>query len=324
MDRPRRGQSSQQPQQWRHNSTKSQREKRLERFSKPPPATNTVEDFGFVSKGDERLKDHRNQEQYHKHITKKYLSFCATSGGPDSLESDFAALSLTPVSRPASSHHPSQRPEASKNVVYNDARNAELTSILLSMRKLREGITASRRIDAFAVDVFKQHIRAAILVQQIESYHSALLHLLYEFHALNPLNPADLQEFASYLMLHHAARMEDYTAAYAVRNEFAVGERRILQVVSALVHGNWWSWRVARNKVDQYVGRLMDFAEERMRALMLKSIGATYFKVERKWLEIVAGMDWEKLRAQFEVGWELDAATGMVTVRRPKMRGKPG
>lgn len=125
-------------------------------------------------------------------------------------------------------------------------------------------------------------------------------------------------------MLHLAARMEDYAGAYAVRNEFGIRERRVLQVVSALVHGDWWSWRVARNKVDQYIGRLMDFAEERMRGLMLKCVGATYFKIERKWLEVVAGMEWEKLKAEFKVGWELDEDTNVITVRRPRARGTPG
>jgi len=207
--------------------------------------------------------------------------------------------------------------------VYNDARNAELSSILLGMRKLREGITAARRTDKFAVEVFKQHIRAAVLVQQIDNYHAPLLHLLYNLHAANPLPSLDVQEFASYHMLHLAAYLEEYGAALAVKNEFRIVDRRALQAVHAIIHGNYWSYRAARNRVDQYMGRLIDYAELRMRKLMLKSIGATYFTVDLPYLEVVGGLPWKRLREEYGVGWELNEATGTVTVRRPKMKASP-
>lgn len=218
---------------------------------------------------------------------------------------------------------PLNRPAPSKNHIFNDARNGELTSILLSMRKLREGITSSRRADAFAVDVFKQHIRAAILVQQFESYHAALKYLLYEIHPQRPLSPQDLQEFAVYYVLHLAAKLEDYADAFAVRAEFNVTDQRALQAVRAMIHGNYWSYRAARKRVDQYMGRLMDFAEERVRKRMLKCIGATYFTIEVGYLELVSGMSWARLVAECGVGWELDPATGTVTVKRPKLKSAP-
>jgi len=191
------------------------------------------------------------------------------------------------------------------------------------MRKLREGITAARRVDKFAVEVFKQHIRAAILVQQIDNYHAALLYLLYNLHATNPLPSFDVQEFASYHMLHLAARLEEYGAALAVKNEFRIVDRRALQAVHAIIHGNYWSYRAARNRVDQYMGRLIDYAEDRMRKLMLKSIGATYFTVDLPYLEVVSGLPWKRLKEDYAVGWELNGATKTVTVRRPKMKSSP-
>ena len=235
---------------------------------------------------------------------------------------DFASLALTPLNNPRSTAAPSSS-SSSTNSVYVDSRNAELSSILLNMRKLREGVVASRRTDRFAVDVFKQHIRAAILVQQIESYHPALLHLLYTLHALHPLPPLDVQEFAGYHMLHLAARLEEYGAALAVKAEFRVADRRALQALGAVIHGNYWSYRAARNRVDQYVGRLMDFAEDRMRRLMLKCVGAAYMTIDLPYLEVVSGMSWRKLKEVHKVGWELNGATKTVTVKRPKMRMNP-
>ncbi|KAI5800923.1 hypothetical protein FPQ18DRAFT_316698 [Pyronema domesticum] len=281
------------------------------------PQEADLDDFGFVSKGDERLKDLRNQELYHKHITRKYLEFCGTSGTSDQLEFEFAKLAITPLNNPKSTA------AASKNIVYNDQRNAELSSILLGMRKLREGITAARRVDKFAIEVFKQHIRAAILVQQKDSYHPALTYLLYELHSYMPLSTLDIQEFGSYHMLHLAACMEEYGAALAVKNEFQIADQRALQALNGLIHGNYWSYRAARNRVDQYMGRLMDYAEDRMRKLALKSIGAAYFTVNLPYLEAVSGLPWEKLQEEYSVGWELDRAQGMVTVKRPKMKTKP-
>lgn len=207
--------------------------------------------------------------------------------------------------------------------MYNDIRNGELSSILLCMRKLREGIVASRRVDKFAVEVFMQHIRAAILVQQRDNYHPALLHLLYTLHPALPLQPLDTQEFASYHMLHAAAAEEDYGSALAIKHEFGITDRRATQAVAALIHGNYWSYRAARNRVDQYVGRLMDYAEDRMRRLMLKCMGATYHSIDLAHLEIVAGMAWKRLQEDYSVGWELESITGTVTIKRSKGKAKP-
>ncbi|KAA8914288.1 hypothetical protein FN846DRAFT_927322 [Sphaerosporella brunnea] len=229
---------------------------------------------------------------------------------------------MTPLNNPRSSvsHNSGGSGSGSKNRVYADNRNAELSSILLGMRKLREGITAARRVDKFAIEVFKQHIRAAILVQQIENYHSALTYLLYSLHPAMPLLALDVQEFASYHMLHLAACLNEYGAALAVKNEFGLVDSRALQAVHAIIHGNYWSYRAARNRVDQYMGRLMDYAEDRMRKLMLKAIGATYFTIDLPYLEVVSGVSWKTLKDDYSVGWELDGARKIQPSRRGMIR----
>lgn len=168
-------------------------------------------------------------------------------------------------------------------------------------------------------------MRTGILAQQPDSYASALLTLLYDLHPKLPLPHDQLVEFASYQILHLACRVEDFRGAYEVRWEFDIRDRRIDQVLRALVGGDWWSWRCARNRVDQCRGRLMDFAEERMRKQALEGIGRAFMRVERIWLEKVMGMEWGELRREFGVGWELEGRDGdeeaqVVVIKRPRVK----
>jgi len=308
----------QNPFSWRPKTNHAASSSRL----KPP-----IEEYGFVSKGDESLLNFQTQEKCQKQIVKKYLEFCGASGGPGQLESEFAKLAVTPLNNPhAVTVNPAisqaQR-DSPKNATYANARNAEISSILLSMRKLREGIVASGRIDKFAVDVYKFQIRAAILMQQVDTYHPALLHLLYTMHPVTPLSSLERQEFGAYHMLHLAGYREDYGQALAAKREFRVADKRSLQALDSMIHGNYWSYRAARNRVDQYLGRLMDYAEHRMRRAMLKCIGAAYFTVELAYIEIVAGMSWKRLQEEYQVGWELNEDTNVVTIRRPRSKQAP-
>ena len=54
-----------------------------------------------------------------------------------------------------------------------------LSEVLSALRKLREGIVASKRKDAFAVQAYLFCIRVSVLVKHSESYHPAILHLLH-------------------------------------------------------------------------------------------------------------------------------------------------
>ena len=60
---------------------------------------------------------------------------------------------------------------------------AELAILLMSMRKLREGLLASARTDSFAQRAYIFLIRAALLTSTYESYTPALFHLLGRIHA---------------------------------------------------------------------------------------------------------------------------------------------
>lgn len=155
-------------------------------------------------------------------------------------------------------------------------------------------------------------------MKHTESYHPALLHLLHTIHPVVPLSPGELQEFAGYYMLHLACHMENYSEAFIVKRVFGVRDYRITQAIMALVHGNYWSFRAMKRKVDLYKGRLLEDAEKRMRTDTLKCLGKTYFTLELDYVETVMGMQWEDLRKEYQVGWELDDAREIVTLRRVK------
>lgn len=243
--------------------------------------------------------------RYYTQIVEKYIKFCGSADGSsdldDKLASAFSSLALT-----------------DKNARFADSQNAELSSILLSMRKLREGIVASNRVDPFTHQVYVFIIRAAILMKHTESYHPALLHLLHTIHPTIPLSSGELQEFAGYYMLHLACHMENYSEAFMVKQAFGVKDYRITQAIAALVHGNYWSFRAVKRKVDLYKGRLLEDAEKRMRTNTLKCLGKTYFVLGLDYVETVMGMQWEDLKKEYQVGWELDNAREIVTLRRQK------
>lgn len=248
--------------------------------------------------------------RYYTRIVEKYIKFCGSADGSSDLDSKLAAA-FASLALPG------------KNARFADSSNSELSSILLSMRKLREGIVASKRIDAFTHQVYVFVIRAAILMKHTESYHPALLHLLNTIHPVIPLSSNELQEFAGYYMLHLACHMENYSEAFMVQREFGVKDYRITQAIVALVHGNYWSFRAMKRKVDLYKGRLLEDAENRMRKDTLKCLGKTYFTLELGYVETVMGMQWEDLKKEYQVGWELDDAGEVVTLRRVKKATPP-
>ncbi|KAG0640827.1 hypothetical protein HOY80DRAFT_775633 [Tuber brumale] len=204
-----------------------------------------------------------------------------------------------------------------KNARYADSHNAELANIILSMRKLREGIVGSSRVDAFSSKAYMFMIRISILMKHPDSYHPAIRHLLYDIHPYVPLSANEKQEFAGYLVLHLASKMEAYNEAFMIKREFRVTDYRILQAVDAMIQGNYWSFRATRRKVDLYKARLLEDAEQRMRDHTLKCLGKSYFTVDVNYLESVTGAKWDELKKEFGVGWDMNSA-GIVTVRKQK------
>lgn len=165
----------------------------------------------------------------------------------------------------------------------------------------------------------------------MESYHPALLHLLYTMHPTSPLTKTELHEFASYLILDLACRQADLAGAQRVRVRFRVGaggstlgdtnglgSGKVGKVLFALVHDDYELWRRVRRSVDAHQGALMDWAEEGVRMHALKCLGRAYLNVDLAFLERVTDEKWATLVGTHKVGWELQDAK--VIIRKPKAR----
>ncbi len=241
------------------------------------------------------------------------MKFCAASGGGNELEKQFSTLSLA-MTDGASGSNSSQT-----DISYQDlGKERELSTVMTAMRKLREGIVATARTDNFSQRVYVFIIRASILTKARESYYPALLHLLERMHPAQPLSTPELHEFVGYRILDLVCRQQDFAAAYDVRHAYKYNDRRVNNVLDALVHDNWHLFWKMRKAVDGYQKKLMEWAEDAVRVQALKCLGRTYLSVDRRFVERVAERNWEGLRKSNGVGWDLEG--WKVIIRRPKER----
>lgn len=297
---------------------------------KPVPS-DPLDAYGLPSKGETKLHDYKTQESYHSKIVERYVKFCAASGGGAELAAAFVSLALQPG--PSQNHPVSQSlkrppmPSAARTTATAAstagprAPNPDLATIWLAMRKLREGITGSRRSDGFAQRAYMFMIQATILTGSWESYQPALLYLLHDIHAATPLSAPELQEFVSYHVLDLACRQAELGQAMGVRRAFgpAAVNRRVDAMLRALIHDDWVRfWRV-RRAVDGYQRAIIDHAQERMRLHALKCLGRSYMNADRAFIERSCDASWEDLVSS-GCGWQLQDG-GNVTIRRPKAKG---
>jgi hypothetical protein len=267
-----------------------------------------------------RLLDHKTQERYYTKIVERYMTFCTDAGKGDELLRRLGHLSISTENEkppPLLPSNPGLRPS---NIDANlDAgEQKELSTITMAMRKLREGIVASNRVDNFSIQAYIFCIRLSILVKHMESYHPAILHLLKRMHTVLPLSKADLQEFVGYLVLDLACRQNDLAAAYVVRQEYQLHDAKVDAILQALAHDNYFMfWRIRRS-VDGYKAKLMEFAEDGMRKQALKCLGRSYFSIDLPSLEEYTNSSWSSLTKVHGVGWQLEGTK--VIIRKPKPR----
>lgn len=291
-----------------------------------------------TSNSSARLLNFKTQENYYTKIVDRYMSFCSDAGRSDELLRRMSQLSVQssgaiqqapakPLKGLASSIYASpntkltnplsQLPSVPKKPVEHDS-SKDLSMLTMSMRKLREGIVASNRIDEFSTQAYIFCIRLSILIKHMESYHPALLHLLHRMHTVRPLSRLDLQEFAGYLILDLACRQQDLAQAHVVRIRYGVKDTKILAVLGALAHENYYVFWQVKRSVDGHKAKLMEYAEEAIRLHALKCLGRSYFTVSLRFLEQMTGSTWAALVKENKVGWELNG--GEVIIRKPKAR----
>ncbi|KAL2066940.1 hypothetical protein VTL71DRAFT_1364 [Oculimacula yallundae] len=288
-----------------------------------PMNLDPLEVIGLPSKGDNRLLDHKAQERYYTKIVERYMAFCSEAGRGDELLRRMAQMDITnqnitenqrPMTAPAT-------PSISMNTMAANADvsgQKDLSVLIMAMRKLREGIVASKRVDDFSIQAYIFCIRLSILVKHMESYHPAILHLLKKMHTVQPLTNTELQEFVGYLVLDLACRQNDLSHAYLVRNEYRLHDNKVDAILRSLAHDNYFLfWRVKRS-VDGHKAKLMEFAEDGMKKQALKCLGRSYLSIDLPTLEQTTNTPWSRLKNDYAVGWQLEGTK--VIIRKPKTK----
>ncbi|KAJ5155497.1 SAC3/GANP/Nin1/mts3/eIF-3 p25 [Penicillium capsulatum] len=296
------------------------------------PVADSLAAVGFVSKGDSTLRDHQAQVDYFKRITKRYLEFCS-----DHRRDLDAALASLPLNRSndATSNPPAAQPSPKLNSTGKPIPqpSTELSTLLLSLRKLREAImaTAATTPIPFAQQVHVFSIRLAIRARHPPSYYPSLKHSLHQLHSdSHPLPDSEYKDLVSYLILDYACREEDMVSAFELRararQEHGFRSQTVDQVLDAVMHDNWIVFWQVYNRVDSYLRAVMNWAVDRVRRHALKAVGSAYFNVHVSW--ILGGCTgdeenwtWEKLVATEKLGWEKEG--DRVIIRRPKARPAP-
>lgn len=281
--------------------------------------------MGLPSKGEARLLDHKNQERYYTKIVERYLSFCSDAGDRQALLRQFASLSIA-KERASSSGTDASLPSTTTGSTASSASSSafpqpntkDLSVVLMALRKLREGIIASKRVDDFATQAYLFNVRTAVLVKHSESYHPAILHLLRAIHPKNPLTSVELREVTGYLVLDAACRRGDLAEAFALRNRYHLRDPKVDSILRALVRDDFIAFGRIRGSVDGHKAKFLEFSEDAMRRHTLKAFGRAFLSVDADFLERATGSKFRELVEKDGVGWHSDGTR--VVIRSIKGR----
>ncbi|KAF7191948.1 hypothetical protein HII31_06758 [Pseudocercospora fuligena] len=284
---------------------------------KPMPM-DPLDAYGLPSKGETRLHDYKAQEAYFREIKGRYMKFCASAGGGEGLEEALSSLSIqdsTPLTGSKKSTQTQERPQLPHRPSATERPN-DLPNILLAMRKLREAVLGSRRVDNFAQRAYMFIIHASILTKSWESYLPALRYLLRTIHIHTPLSDPELQEFSGYHVLDLSCRQNELLDAFAVKLRFKQKDRRVNAVLNSLVRDDWVRFWRMRRVVDGYQRAIMEFAVDRMRLHALKCLGRGYMQADKAYVERSGDSSWNDL-VKNGCGWQLQES-GVVMIRKPR------
>lgn len=261
------------------------------------------------------MKSAKAQENYYKLIAERYLDFCSEAGERDELLRRFSSLGLEAKKDDEYTVIPNTFSVESLQLPSN---TKTLSIIMSALRKLREGIVASKRTDDFAIQAYLFCIRLAVLVKQPESYHAAILHLIRNIHPEQNLTRVEFQEVVAYLILDTACRRRELSEAYGLRQTYALHDKKVNDTLFALAHDNFILFHRVRKAVDGHRARIMEWAEPDLRLHTLKCFGRAYLAVDLPFLEMATNSEWDDLTQKDGVGWDLDGAK--VMIRKAKAR----
>ncbi|GAB1194691.1 hypothetical protein BDV32DRAFT_114479 [Aspergillus pseudonomiae] len=291
-----------------------------------PVAVDSLETVGFVSKGDRKLLDHKAQNDYFSKIVERYMAFCARHS--EDLDAAWSSLP-TSASGDATKNPPAALPQSKEKQtkIHSLSASTELSTLLLSLRKLREAVlaTASTIPVSFSQRVHVFSVKISIQAKHPPSYFPSLRYLLEKLHSpSHPLPESELKDLISYLILDYACRQDDLVAAFELRakarREHAFQSPAIDRVLTALAHDNWVVFWQVRKEVDSSVRVLMNWAEDRVRRHALKAVGSAYLNVGVQWITEGCTGDnrwtWDKLVETEKLGWQKEG--DKIIIRKPK------
>ncbi|OJJ51507.1 hypothetical protein ASPZODRAFT_87940 [Penicilliopsis zonata CBS 506.65] len=292
----------------------------------------SLESVGFVSKGDKKLTELGAQQEYYKKIVERYLQFCADH--TDDLNTAFASLP-TSASADATQNPPASAPSVGPRLAKDGQRRVqppsnELSTLLMSLRKLREAIlaTSSTTSVSFSQQVHVFSVRLAIRAQHPPSYFPSLRYLIDRLHSpSHPLSDSDLKAVISYLILDYACRQNDMVAAFELRarmhSKYAFKSRTVDDVLASLMHDNWVVFWQVRKGVDAYMRAIMTWAAERVRKHAIKAVGRAYLTADVKWVVESCtgdslGWTWEQLAETENLQWDKEGEKIVIRRMKPK------
>lgn len=256
----------------------------------------------------------------------RYLSFCSDVGDRDALLQQFASLAADKQQGASTKNNPSIPTTATSTT--NTAKPADfptpgsqtkdLSTVLMALRKLREGLVASKRVDDFATQAYLFNIRTSVLVKHAESYHPAILYLLHTIHPKHPLTSFELREITGYLVLDAACRRNDLAEAFLLRHRFRLRDPKIDAILRALVRDDFLGFIRIKRSVDGHKAKFLEFHDETMKRHTLKCFGRAYLAVDTEYLERATGSTFAQLVEKEGVGWHSDGSK--VVIRSIKGR----
>ncbi|GAO47668.1 hypothetical protein SAICODRAFT_28060 [Saitoella complicata NRRL Y-17804] len=216
--------------------------------------------FGLVSRvdGDQRLKDPKVQEEFWStFIQARYQAelFKLLAKEGDELSGALSELSLDVESGKAST--------GEKAVM----------GILADLRKLREGILASHRHDAFALTIYEANVRLAVLAGKAEHCLPALRGLVFG------LGREGRGEFEEMYLLHLVCSFE-FQEFYSTTAQLKLRKTLANHLAHALIHSNYISYWRLYTAANPYQRAIMRRAEPRMRERCLDVVGKVYYTVD--------------------------------------------
>ena len=198
--------------------------------------------------------------------------------------------------------------EALKLISFHDRANSgPLSVIIQAMRKLREALIASHRVnDEFACAAYIFIIRATILLRHPDSYHPALLHLLRRTGANPPLQEDRFYQLVEYRVLDLTCRQRNWSEAYKIVSQYDLRHSKVAGILSAVVRGNWVRFVASCRSLDLFQQRLAEHASYHVIDHALSCIGKTYLQLNKSYLEKTFAKQWELLKVDHTITWPLD------------------